>query len=99
MMGSSFKNATWIDWTDWDADNGTSTCTACESAGASCTATTWTPNSHDTWTGCFTDRDQNYDTTNTAPTAGNAATLFPAEQYSYCDNSGAQIRADHAAEL
>ena len=19
MMGSSFKNATWIDWTDWDA--------------------------------------------------------------------------------
>jgi hypothetical protein len=31
------------------------------------------------------DRDQNYDTTNTAPTTGTPATLFPAEQYSaYC---------------
>ena len=32
----------------------------------------WTPDSHDTWTGCVTDRTQNYDTTNTAPTSGNA---------------------------
>ena len=36
---------------------------------------------HTTWNGCVTDRDQNYDTLNTSPTAG---ALFPAEQYSVC---------------
>jgi Mg-chelatase subunit ChlD len=30
------------------------------------------------WTGCVTDRDQNYDTQTSAPIAGNTATLFPA---------------------
>jgi hypothetical protein len=42
----------------------------------------WTPNAHSTLKGCVTDRDQNFDTTNTAPTAG--STLNPAEQYSSC---------------
>ena len=37
---------------------------------------------HMTWNGCVTDRDQDYDTTNTAPTTG--ATLFPAEQFHDC---------------
>src|SRR6185295_18262957 len=27
-MGTSFKNATWIDWTDWDANNGNWNCTS-----------------------------------------------------------------------
>jgi Flp pilus assembly protein TadG len=89
-MGPSYKNAPWIDWTSWDAANGSNVCTARDSWG-NCTNRVWTPASHDTWTGCFTDRTQNYDTTNTAPTAGNTNTLFPAEQYSYCDNSGAKI--------
>src|SRR5205085_4100198 len=40
--------------------------------------------SHSSWNGCVTDRDQDNDTTNTAPSAGNQATLFPAEQYSEC---------------
>ena len=30
------------------------------------------------WTGCVTDRDQSYDAQNSAPIAGNTATLFPA---------------------
>ena len=34
--------------------------------------------------GCVTDRDQDYDTQNTAPSASVQATLFPAEQYSMC---------------
>jgi Mg-chelatase subunit ChlD len=89
MMGSSYKDATWIDWTVWDAANGSNVCTARDSNGH-CTNRVWTPNSHDTWTGCFTDRDQDYDTRNTAPTS--ASTRFPAEQYSYCDSSGAQIK-------
>ena len=42
---------------------------------------TCTPKDHNTWTGCVTDRDQNYDTMNTTPTASNPATLFPAEEY------------------
>ena len=81
-MGASFVNSTWIDWTDWDAKNGFSTCTAWNSKGK-CTASYWTPNDHSTWTGCFTDRDQDYDTTNTTPGVA-LGTKFPAEQYSYC---------------
>jgi Flp pilus assembly protein TadG len=52
----------------------------------------WTPNPHSMWSGCVTDRTQAYDTQNIAPTGGNVATLFPAEQYyqnstSYCVTS------------
>lgn len=43
----------------------------------SCTA-------HQTWNGCVTDRDQDYDTTNTAPSTSINATKFPAEQYHDC---------------
>jgi Flp pilus assembly protein TadG len=82
-VGTSYKDAYWIDWSLWDAANGYSTCTAWNSKGK-CTASYWTPNSHDTWNGCITDRTQDYDTKNTAPVVGNVATLFPAEQYSYC---------------
>jgi Flp pilus assembly protein TadG len=39
---------------------------------------------HQTWNGCVTDRDQDNDTTNTAPVAGTQATLFPAEQFHDC---------------
>jgi len=89
-MGTSFKNASWIDWTDWDANNGNWNCTSSNSYG--CNNWVWTPASHDNWTGCFTDRTQDYDVKNTAPTPGNTATLFPASQYSYCDNSGNRIQ-------
>ena len=41
------------------------------------------PPTHSTWNGCVTDRDQNYDTLNTAPISG--GTLFPAEQYASCN--------------
>jgi Flp pilus assembly protein TadG len=40
--------------------------------------------SHGSWNGCVTDRDQDYDTTNTAPSASTQATLFPAEQFGAC---------------
>jgi Flp pilus assembly protein TadG len=41
---------------------------------------------HSTWTGCVTDRDQNYDTTNTAAVTdtGTPSTRFYAEQWSDC---------------
>jgi len=41
---------------------------------------------HSTWTGCITDRDQSYDTTNTAPASdgGTPSTRFYAEQWNGC---------------
>jgi Flp pilus assembly protein TadG len=77
-VGDNNFNQSWIDWTDWDAANGTSTCTSWNWWGG-CASSTWTPSNHNKWTGCVTDRDQDYDTKNTAPTS--SATRFPAEEY------------------
>jgi len=93
-VGSSNHGANWVDWDDWDDDNGhdqsTQTCTTAKTgkSGKSkkkCqTTTTWVPDNHNTWNGCVTDRDQNYDVNATVPTTSNNATLFPAEQYDSC---------------
>ena len=85
-VGASNYSQSWIDWSDWDSSSRTNswgTCSqswrttrsSCQSNGA-----TWTPD-RSKWTGCVTDRTQPYDTQNTAPSAGNAPTLFPAEEY------------------
>ncbi len=37
---------------------------------------TWIANATSTWSGCITDRTQDYDTLNTTPTTGTPATLF-----------------------
>jgi Flp pilus assembly protein TadG len=70
-VGASNYNQSWIDWSDWDAAN------------RNCSGNWWnqtcTPKNHNTWTGCVTDRDQDYDTKNTAPTS--SATRFPADEY------------------
>jgi Flp pilus assembly protein TadG len=44
----------------------------------------WVSNDPATWKGCFMDRDQNNDTTNASPIAGNTSTMFPAENNAYC---------------
>jgi Flp pilus assembly protein TadG len=88
-VGASNYSKTWVDWSDWDSNNGYSTCTAYNSRGR-CTASYWTPNNHNTWNGCVTDRTQDYDTKNTTPTLANSSTLFPAEQYSYCDTGSSK---------
>jgi uncharacterized protein YegL len=82
-VGASNYSQPWIDWTDWDAANGSNQCTSYNQWG-NCTNWKWVPKNHNTWTGCVTDRDQDYDTLNTTPTSANSSTLFPAEQYSYC---------------
>lgn len=41
----------------------------------------WDVNSRSTWNGCVTDRNQDYDTSNTLPATGTPNTLFWAEQY------------------
>jgi Flp pilus assembly protein TadG len=83
-VGTSNSSASWLDFTNWDAANGTNVqtgqnCTTNQWGHQSCTPTyTWTPAAHSTWNGCVTDRDQNSDTTNTT------GALFPAEQYNAC---------------
>lgn len=99
-VGASNYNADWIDWSDWDDDNGhdTNTQTCTNKTGKNgktkkkcVNTTTWVPDNHNTWNGCITDRDQNYDTLATLPNpadinlpATSASTLFPAEQYDSC---------------
>jgi Flp pilus assembly protein TadG len=91
---------TWIDWTDWDDNNGIcynnaqfngnpnsyTTKTTCQGGGKY-----WAIANHNTWNGCVTDRGgkngptgSNYDTNVAMPAIGNVATLFPAQQYSPC---------------
>ena len=82
-IGSSNYNQSWLRWDLWEEVNGKCskssyiTQSDCESHRKS-----WTPDNHNTWNGCLTDRDQNFDTTNTTPGAG--STLYPAEQYDSC---------------
>lgn len=95
-VGATNYSANWIDWTDWDANNGTCVVSGHHhhsSSGATqatCSGT-WTPAAHSTWNGCITDRGTtngpssgNYDTNVVVPTTTTTATLFPAEQYSSC---------------
>jgi Flp pilus assembly protein TadG len=62
---------------------GTCKCTAgvCTQNVANYTHT-WVPNNHKTWNGCIADRQQSYDTLDTAPTSLN--TNFPAQQFNGC---------------
>ncbi len=73
----------WIRWDLWEEDNGS--CSKSKYTDrTSCLnkSHVWTPADHSTWNGCVTDRDQNYDVNNTAPTT--TSTDFPAEQYDSC---------------
>jgi Flp pilus assembly protein TadG len=75
-------NQPWIKWTDWNSNNGNWVCSDWDDGD--CRDWDWVAANHNTWNGCVMDRDQNYDTKNTTPTAGNAATLFWAKQSPYC---------------
>jgi Flp pilus assembly protein TadG len=92
----SSVNATWLRWDLWDAVNGKCSNTTYKNQ-STCVAAgkIWTPNSHTTWNGCVTDRDQNFDTTNDAPVAG--STLYPTEQYSSCPVSLIGLSNDWSA--
>jgi len=82
-FGSSNYAQSWLRWDLWEEVNGScsntsySNRTSCQSHSK-----VWTPATHNTWNGCVTDRDQNFDTRNDAPVVG--STLYPAEQYSSC---------------
>jgi uncharacterized protein YegL len=82
-IGASNYSQSWLRWDLWEAVNGTCS-NASYTTQSSCTSHSkiWTPANHNTWNGCLTDRDQNFDTTNNAPVAG--STLYPTEQYASC---------------
>jgi hypothetical protein len=91
-LNPSNYTADWIDWTSWDAANGTCSKSSYVTK-SSCQSHTgvWTPASHSTWNGCVVDRGNKngpasgaYDTNVVAPVAGDTATMFAAEQYSSC---------------
>ena len=84
-IGSTNSGAGYLDWTDWDSDN--ASCTAYRSNGS---CKTWTPDNHNTWNGCVTDRgpssapgSSTWDQVTTEPD-GTTNSLWPAEQYSSC---------------
>jgi Flp pilus assembly protein TadG len=98
-LGPGNYTASWIDWTSWNAANGTCTRyrnyngSGAPSTQATCLAYngTWTADNHKTWNGCVVDRGganapdpNNYDTNVTAPIVGTPASLYAAEQYASC---------------
>jgi Flp pilus assembly protein TadG len=86
----------------------TSNC-SCSGSGSKkvCTQTTtstgapykhdWVANAHGTWTGCVTDRTQDYDVNNTAPSIAITASLFVAHQYTICPTSLMSLSYDWTA--
>jgi len=97
-VGTGNVNAPWIDWTDWEAANGTCSKSSYHSKGT-CTANagTWTPAAHSTWNGCVNDRDQNNDVMNTATVPGAPATMYRAHQASACPAATMPLSQDWAA--
>jgi uncharacterized protein YegL len=95
-FGSGNYNESWLRWDLWDPLNGTCSDhrytkqSSCVSHGK-----IWTPAPHNTWNGCVTDRDQNYDTKNDAPVS--SATRYPAEQYDSCSVPLMQLTNDWTA--
>ena len=91
-VGASNYNATWLNWSEWDGDN--------QDCSWSWNGWDWVKTcatrSHSTWNGCVTDRDQPYDTLNTAPTGG-PSTQFYAEQYNACPAQLMQLSYDFTA--
>jgi Flp pilus assembly protein TadG len=94
-VGKSNYQATWLNWAEWDDDNGddvsTTVCTKNGRKKKCSTSTTWVPDDHKTWNGCVTDRGGtsnpgtgDYDTNVSPPTITNIMTLFTAEQYDSC---------------
>jgi Flp pilus assembly protein TadG len=97
-VGTGYVNASWIDWGDWDAANGTCS-KSTYTTKSSCTANgkIWTPKSHSTWNGCVYDRDQNNDVLNTVPVVGSPATLFRAHQAAACPTAMIPLGYDWTA--
>jgi Flp pilus assembly protein TadG len=98
-VGKSKYTAEWLNWTSWDSPGAGNGHYAYSGGGSVCIGNwcwngsswvqqtqTWVANNHNTWNGCVTDRDQDYDVKNTTPSIlpGVNATKFVPEQYGDC---------------
>lgn len=73
-VGTSHKAEPWLKWT-WTTTKSMSGVSGCKKKGSTWTCTL----SPGSWLGCVTDRDQNFDISNSVPVAGNDATLHPVD--------------------
>ncbi len=73
-VGTANKTADWLKWT-WTTTKSMKNTTGCKQQGSTWTCTL-TPGS---WAGCVTDRDQDFDVSNSVPVVGSAATLYPVD--------------------
>jgi Flp pilus assembly protein TadG len=105
-VGKANVNAAWLKWNGssdtWDENNGNCTGYSGNKKPASKSACqnkkgTWTVDNHNTWNGCVTDRDQDYDVKSTAPNAGDTQTLFPTDQFASCPTEIMPLTYDWAA--
>jgi Flp pilus assembly protein TadG len=96
-VGTSNVNASWIDWEEWDAANGTCSKSSYTNK-SSCLSHTgvWTPAAHSTWNGCVMDRDQNNDI-NATPTGSGGAVNYRAHQAANCPTSMVALSTDWTA--
>lgn len=66
-LGTDYKNEEWLNFSnvgEWQYSN--------------YYGWQWVQGNKDTWQGCVTDRDQNYDVQDTTPSTANPSTIFPA---------------------
>ena len=98
-VGTINVNADWIEWTDWEANNGTCSKSSYSSSQSTCTSHSgvWTPKNHNQWNGCVMDRDQNNDVMSTATAAGSPAVMYRAHQATACPASMMTLSYDWTA--
>jgi Flp pilus assembly protein TadG len=84
-IGSTYYNATYIDWTQWDNENTATTCTGYRNRTCKTTSL-----SHNQWNGCITDRggssapsSNDWDRKVTAP-GTSSSSKYPADQSDNC---------------
>jgi Flp pilus assembly protein TadG len=87
-VGTGSVEASWIDWSEWEDDNG-------EWVKINGNWT-WVPDPHSTWNGCVTDRDQNNDVNATAAGSG-VSTKYRAHQASKCPVAMMPLSSDWTA--
>jgi Flp pilus assembly protein TadG len=92
-VGTSNKSATWLKWTYGPT---TATCVTSTKTGITTCTNASTATNQSGWAGCVTDRDQNYDIAVTPPSAGNSATLYPADGTKFA-NGNANIFSSSCA--
>jgi Flp pilus assembly protein TadG len=97
-VGTANVAAPWIDWTDWEAKNGTCSQSSYQSK-SSCESHwgVWTPKPHSEWNGCVMDRDQNNDVLSTATVSDSPASKYRAHQASACPTAMMALSSDWTA--